>query len=221
MNIKKKLKNNRTFIWLYNKIFNKYNIKKGNKLILRRCRTGGGIFTVKGVNNTVIIDAGAILKNLQIDIFGNNNEVFIGKNVIAHDLKIWLEDDNNKINISDDVTVSGNTSLACIEGTEIFVGKDCMLSSNIHIVTGDSHSLMTLSGERFNPSKSIHIGSHVWIGTDCRILKGVHIGDNNVIGAGSLVTKSFSDNNTIIAGVPSKIIKEKILWDRKRIKTNP
>ncbi len=40
------------------------------------------------------------------------------------------------------------------------------------------------------------------------ILPGVEIGNNTVVAAGSVVTKSFPDGNCIIGGVPAKKIKE-------------
>jgi len=40
-----------------------------------------------------------------------------------------------------------------------------------------------------------------------KVLKGVTIGDNTVIGAGSIVTKSIP-SNVIAAGNPCKIIKQ-------------
>ena len=47
------------------------------------------------------------------------------------------------------------------------------------------------------------------------ILKDVNIADNVVIGACSLVNKSFVENYTAIAGSPAKIVKRNVNWDRR------
>jgi acetyltransferase-like isoleucine patch superfamily enzyme len=52
----------------------------------------------------------------------------------------------------------------------------------------------------------INIGNNVFIGNHCIILPGVKIGDNVVIGAGSVVTKSIP-SNSVCAGVPAKVLK--------------
>jgi acetyltransferase-like isoleucine patch superfamily enzyme len=55
--------------------------------------------------------------------------------------------------------------------------------------------------------KGIKIGSNCWIGSNVTVTDGVEVGDNCVIATGAVLTKSFPDNS-LIGGVPAKIIKE-------------
>lgn len=52
----------------------------------------------------------------------------------------------------------------------------------------------------------ITIGRNVWVGASATILPGVIIGDNAIIAAGAVVTKNIPAN-TIVAGVPGKVIR--------------
>ena len=172
---------------------------------------------ISGTNNIINISKDAVLKYCTIKIFGDDNNIHIGENVHANSLTLWIEDRKNSIQIGDYTTVHGATHIACIEGTSVIIGNDCMLSSDISIVTGDSHSILDETGERINPSKSICIGNHVWIGKENTILKGTAICDNSIVGAKSLVTKTFDKENIIIAGNPAKIIRRNINWSRERM----
>ena len=115
-------------------------------------------------------------------------------------------------------TFVGPSHLASTEdGHSIVIGKECMLSSNINIRTGDSHSIIDLNnGGRINYAKSVVIGDHCWIGEGAKILKGVSLAENCIVGTGSIVTKSYP-SNVLISGVPAVIIKEDVNWDRSRI----
>ncbi len=53
--------------------------------------------------------------------------------------------------------------------------------------------------------KSIHIRRNVWIGAAATILPGVSVGENSII-AGAVVSKDVPDN-TIVGGIPAKVIK--------------
>jgi acetyltransferase-like isoleucine patch superfamily enzyme len=55
-------------------------------------------------------------------------------------------------------------------------------------------------------SKPVHIGNNVGLGSRVMVLKVVTIGDNSVIAAMSVVTKSVPAN-CVAAGVPAKVIR--------------
>ena len=141
----------------------------------------------------------------------------IGTGCNLHNTTFWIEDNNNRIVIGNQTTVHGMTQLACIEGTTICIGNDCMFSSNIRFRTGDSHTVTDLDGTRINPSSNIVIGNHVWIGQDTFVGKGVVVKDDSIVGAGSVVTKKFEQQGVAIAGNPARIIKENVNWKRERI----
>ncbi len=78
-----------------------------------------------------------------------------------------------------------------------------MLSANITLRTGDSHSVTDLEGNRINPSRNIKIGNRVWVGNSVIMTKGTVVSDNSVVGTGSVVTRRFEDGNIVIAGNPA------------------
>lgn len=84
-------------------------------------------------------------------------------------------------------------------GSKTLIGADFTAISENHIF--DEHSISTKEVSR----KGINVGEHCWIGHRVTILDGVSIGDNTIIGAGSVVTKSFPAGSRI-AGVPAKCL---------------
>lgn len=92
------------------------------------------------------------------------------------------------------------------------------MTSDIYITSTDSHSIINKNtGKRINPSLSVKLGNHVWIGHRVSILKGVEIGNDCIVGGGSILTRAFLQDNVILAGTPAKIIKKNISWDINRI----
>jgi acetyltransferase-like isoleucine patch superfamily enzyme len=77
------------------------------------------------------------------------------------------------------------------------------------------HPIIDLeSKQRINYGRSIEIGDHVWIGAQAQILKGAKIGSGSIIGTRAVVTGAIPEN-CIAVGVPAKVIRHNVSWDRK------
>lgn len=88
---------------------------------------------------------------------------------------------------------------------QILIGEGCYIAPNVGIITAN-HDTADLS--KHLPAKPVHFGKKCWIGMNSIILPGVTLGDNTVVGAGSVVTKSFPEGNCVIAGNPAKKLKD-------------
>lgn len=188
---------------------------KGNQIclkgsFLKRCK-----IEITGNNNFVEIEERCVFQNCHIYIKGNHNDVRIGKECKCAGLEIWVEDDDNRVEIGHNTRVTGNAHLAVTEGSGLQIGARCLLANDITIRTGDSHSIFSQDGRRCNLAENIRIGCHVWIGQGAYILKGVSVGEDVVIGARAVVTKSVP-KKSVVAGNPAKIVKESIAWDSER-----
>jgi acetyltransferase-like isoleucine patch superfamily enzyme len=90
----------------------------------------------------------------------------------------------------------------------IEIADDVMIGPNCYITDHDHHykSKDMLIRESGLDEKETVIERNVWIGANVTILKGVRIGENSVIAAGSVVTKSIP-SNSVAAGVPACVKK--------------
>jgi len=96
--------------------------------------------------------------------------------------------------------VSGNVYIQGINGIEI--GKNFLFAPGVKIISANHNQV---EGGHIEVSP-IKIGNDVWLGTNVIILPSVSIGDNCIVAAGAVVTKSFPENS-IIAGNPAKLLK--------------
>lgn len=90
------------------------------------------------------------------------------------------------------------------DGGKIEIGKGTWIAPNVGIIT-TNHDLR--DPDTHLPPRDVKIGRRCWIGMNAVILPGVELADGTVVGAGSVVTTSFSEGNCVIGGVPAKRIK--------------
>lgn len=175
-----------------------------------------------GSSNKIIIGEDTLLTGTVFHIKGCNNTIKIGKNcIIGRGCSFWMEGNNIEIIIGDGCTFTQLVHINAQEsGRKILIGSDCMFSNHIVVRTSDSHPIYSLrTNERINSAKDVIIGSHVWIAPDTKIMKGAIIGDNCIIGSNTIVTKSIP-SACLAVGMPSKIVKEGVMWTREDIINN-
>lgn len=107
-----------------------------------------------------------------------------------------------------------NTSI----GKNVFINFDCtfldlggitiednvMLAPKVRLLS-EGHPV-SVSDRQMLTTGKIHIKKNAWIGAGATILQGVTIGENSVVAAGAVVSKDVPDN-TVVGGIPAKIIK--------------
>lgn len=209
----------RKLVYMWRNIRNKHSYISGsnNKIKNRGGQKVNSRIQVSGNGNTVVIEKDAMLRSSRIRIIGNNNFVRLKSNSYISGAELWVENDGCQIVVGERTFIGHHSHLACTENdSKMIIGDDCMISSYVQVRTGDSHSILDIQGKRINVAQSVYIGNHCWVGEGAKILKGVVLEGDDVVATGAIVTKSFQ-KNLLIAGVPGKIIKDNITWDKERI----
>ena len=124
--------------------------------------------------------------------------------------RVWISktfgcDCGKNIFIGDDFT--GNFNLTILDIREVYIGNHVMIGPNT-LITTVGHPLSPKARRGYMAKAApVRIGNDVWIGGNVTILPGVTIGNNVVVAAGAVVTKDVPDNS-LIGGVPARLIRE-------------
>jgi acetyltransferase-like isoleucine patch superfamily enzyme len=92
----------------------------------------------------------------------------------------------------------------------VTIEDDVLMGAGVHFYVNNhkyDRTDITILEQGYYPSAGVRVCRGAWIGANAIILPGVTIGQNAVVGAGSIVTKSV-DDFTVVAGSPAKAIKK-------------
>lgn len=139
-----------------------------------------------------------------------DHRVIISENSYIHHGATFIVRDNDaaRIEILDGVYIGRNANIHT--NSKIKIGRDAVLSDYIYISTlahGIDPSAGRIMSQQDIDKGEVLLGNNVFLGFGVKILPNIHLGDWTIVGAGSVVTKSFSEGYVIIAGNPAKIVK--------------
>lgn len=158
------------------------------KIYLRKCDSIGKMVSVNGK-----------------PIVGNQGEMFLGDEVT-----VWSNIERAKLYTGKKgkLIVGRNTRL---NGVHIDASMLIQIGSNVRIgpytviLDSDFHDVKDHFSE--GEARPVIIEDNVWIATRATLLKGIRVGEGSIIAAGSVVTKDVPPN-TIVGGVPAKVIRK-------------
>ena len=99
-----------------------------------------------------------------------------------------------------------NHNTVILDGAHVTFGDNVFIAPNCGFYTAGH----PIDAERRNAGLEyaypITVGDNVWIGAGVQVMPGVTIGNNVVVAAGAVINKDVPDN-TLVGGVPARVIK--------------
>lgn len=146
----------------------------------------------------------------------NPHLITIGNNFVAQrNLRLeafqkTTDDTDLKITIKDNVHINWDVHIGALD--KIVIEDNVLIGSRV-LITDHSHGRTEGTDLKLPPdtrplySKGpVIIHKNVWLGEGVCVMPGVTIGENTIVGANSVVTKSLPAN-CIAGGIPAKIIR--------------
>lgn len=185
--------------------------------------------------NTVKIHNPVKFIKTRLIMGAGQNKLVIKSSCYKIEKSVFQIYNSNEVLIGTDFSVATDLNLIAygLPHNKIVIGDDCMLSGFIWIRNSDNHIMYDMENfnelvsqnagknnkenlvqAALNKPEDVIIGNHCWISHGAIILKGADVPDNSIIGTVAVVNKKYDKQNVVIAGVPGKIVKENVGWDR-------
>lgn len=193
---------------VFSKIKNRILIKRKKKLLFK-------LATVQpeqdkwfcNKTSSISITDGSTSEDIVIGkrvwMWGRLNSQHGGKIIIGDYTQIGVGDVFNAV---DNITIGSYVT---------FAPNVSIDDNNNHPVSPTFRKYMRIMGDedsckwKYADHAPVVIGDNCWIGRNSSIMKGVVIGENSVVAACSVVTKSVPPNS-MVAGNPAKIVKTNV-----------
>ena len=168
----------------------------------------------RGIHPTVVVEGGGVLHFPATTIIEPHSTFIVGPEAsmhFGHNVTIYsgccFRNKYGSYEIGDEVSFGPRCAIYELRAG-LSIGAYTMIGAGV-CISGVNHGMDPDAGPyRFQPPRClpVTIGSNVWIGMNSTILPGVSIGDNTVIGAGSVVTRSIPAG-VVAYGSPCRVIR--------------
>jgi acetyltransferase-like isoleucine patch superfamily enzyme len=195
-----------------------YEDVRGNKIIYAGPPVRGVRVLFRGSSNTMTIAHPIRLGLLRVDFDCDNGVLEVGPSRGVPKLRVAIKiGQDSAVRIGRNVSSTARVRMSAAEGTTIDIGDDVMFATGNEVRADDAHPIFDVdTGRRVNASSSITIGDHVWLGRMSAVLAGAQIAAGSVIAYGAVVTGRIP-NNVIAAGVPARVVKRDVAWERPHL----
>lgn len=185
-----------------------------------KCRIMSSIYRIRAISSSRLSGGTVALPNtvvahapLRIDGIGH---VEIGASVMlgyrpaprigCGEILLQARGHRSSISIGAHTLMSNNITIISMKSVDI--GEGCQIGDMVSLMDCDFHEIEPSTRNKSHGHiDPVVIGNNCWLGSRVMVLKGVTIGDNSVIAAGSVVTRSLPAN-VIAGGIPAKVIRQ-------------
>ena len=160
------------------------------------------------LGNNVILSEGSVL-DARHD--SDNQALVLGDDVMLS-VNVMISCKNGCVNIGPRTGLSAHTIIHATNDCPVTIGEDSIIGPQCYLAGGGNYNHDDLDTpireQGIVNDGGVKLESNVWLGAKVTVLGGVTMHSGSIAGAGSVVSKDIPEN-TICAGVPAKIIRQR------------